>query len=453
MTNRIFAIALALLSIQLTTGNVQAQAIELDFSHVEEADIDSIFADYLGDEPTAGCAAGVTHHGELIFAKGYGMANLDYGIPIAPDSRFMIASISKQFAAAALLMMEQEGLLDLDESLHTYIPELPDYEPKITARQIIHHTSGMRDLFSLLHLKDVGLDNTTSPEAALELIAGQSGLNFEPNTDYNYSNSGYFVMSVLVENLTGMTLDEYTQKHFFKPIGMDHTHFHDSTERIVPNRAESYRPTANGEGRFYRDNISRVGARGLFTTIEDFAKWDANFIENRSNLENFTEKMTRVGVYNNGNEMNYAAGLRLSTYRTLDTVGHGGNYMGFRSNYVRFPDYETGFIVFCNRSNINPASHTRDLSDLFLREVFEEIFEEYTGTFENRNFRTGFRIELEDGELIMRRGLREEQELTWRDDDQFSAGSYEVHFTREGGEISGFKMKTGRTGFITFEKQ
>lgn len=191
------------------SGNIQPSG--LDFSHVTEADLDSVFSSF--DHPdTPGCAVGVVSDGNLIFSKGYGTANLDYGIPIRPDSRFMIASISKQFAAAALMMLSQEGLLDLDADLRTYIPALPVFERPITARQIIHHTSGLRDIFDLLFLADIGLDNTTTSEDALLMLSRQQRLNFEPGSGFLYSNSGYFLMSVLVKNLSGMSLREYSDR-------------------------------------------------------------------------------------------------------------------------------------------------------------------------------------------------------------------------------------------------
>ncbi|WP_069131684.1 serine hydrolase domain-containing protein [Rhodohalobacter halophilus] len=451
MINSLLKVLLATLLFTSLSVNLNAQSVPIDFSRVDTAEVDSIFSDYTIDTP--GCALGVTHQGSLIYSKGYGMANMDYGIPIQPDSKFMIASISKQFAAAALLMMEQEGLLDLDENLQTYIPELPDYEIPITSRQMIHHTSGMRDLFSLLALNDVGLDNTTTPEATFELLTRISRLNTEPNTKYNYSNSTYFLMSVLVENLTGKTLREYTKEHFFDPIGMDDTHFHDDTGMIVKNRAESYRPTGNGVGRFYRDNLDRVGARGLFTTIEDFAKWDANFLENRSNLENFREKMLSVGVFNDGTEMDYAAGIRLSEYRKIDTFGHGGNYMGFRTNYMHFPDYELGIIVFCNRSNISPAAHSREVADVYLRDAYSEIFNEYVGEYHNDSFRTSFDVISEDGKLYLLRGLRQKEELSWSRNDEFRAGGFSVKFIRNGNGIESMKLSSGRTANITFERK
>lgn len=222
---------------------------------------------------------------------------------------------------------------------------------------------------------------------------------------------------------------------------------------IVKNRAESYRPTDNGVGRFYRDNLDRVGARGLFTTIEDFAKWDANFLENKSNLENFREKMLKVGVFKDGTEMDYAAGIRLSEYRKLDTFGHGGNYMGFRSGYMHFPDYELGVIVFCNRSNISPADHVREVSDLYLKEVFEEKFSEYTGSYQNNGFRTEYDIVIEDGMLFLTRGLREKAELSWSENDEFRVDGLTVTFVRSGDEIEAMKLKSSRTANVTFERK
>jgi CubicO group peptidase (beta-lactamase class C family) len=421
------------------------------YSHVDLEEIDAIFERY--DETSGGCVAGVVDHGELIFSGGYGMANLDYGISLQPDSRLMIASISKQFAAAALLMMEQEGLLDLDEDLRTYIPEVPEFDEPITARQIIHHTSGLRDLFDLLHLKDIGLDPTITTEDALELTRNQQRLNFRPNTRHIYNNTGYVLMSVLTENLTGMTLREYTHKHFFEPIGMESTHFHDNIGMIVPNRAESYRPTSNGPGRFYRDNIDRVGARGLFTTVEDFAKWDANFIENKSNLENFRERMTEKGVFNNGNEHDYAMGLRINRYRTLDTVGHGGSYMGFRSNYMRFPEYELGFIVFCNVSNINPATYARQLADLYLKNEFEDIFTGYAGIYRNEGFERSYELKLTEGDIYLHQTRRDSTRMIWRDDDEFSAGGWDIEFLRNrNNTINGFTVESSRTGKVTFSR-
>ncbi|MEX1136788.1 MAG: serine hydrolase domain-containing protein [Balneolales bacterium] len=426
-------------------------ALQAPYSHVKTADVDNIFSSFGPNTP--GCAVGVISDGDLIFAKGYGAANLDHGIPIRPQSRFMVASISKQFSAAALLMLEQEGDLDLDEDLRKYIPGLPVYDHAITARQVMHHTSGLRDMFSLLALGDIGLDNTTTVDQATAMISRQQGLNFRPGSRYLYSNSGYFLISVLVENISGMSLREYTDKHFFKPIGMTSTHFHDDTGMIVPDRVISYRPTNNGPGQFYRTNADKVGARGLFTTIEDMALWDYNFIDNKTNLENFTKRMTELGVTIYGSTFNYASGLRINRYKSLKTVGHDGNYMGFRSSYKRFLKQRLSVVTLCNMSNINPADYARQVADLYLQKVFNDQFNIYAGNYRNGPSGTRQVIVLENGNLYLKEGLNDKKRLTWQGDDQFRTGQWNVRFRRnDQNEINHLLIKTPGTGDITFKK-
>jgi len=461
MTKRVIfpcaAILCLLVSQPLLTAANGSNPDRPDYSHVSETDLDSIFFAYNRPD-TPGCAVGIVCHGEQIFAKGYGIANLDYGIPIRPDSRFMIASISKQFAAAALMMMAQEGLLDLEEDLRTYIPELPVFEKPINARQIIHHTSGLRDIYDLLALADIGLDNTTTNEDALVMLGRQQRLNFDPGSDFLYSNSGYFLMSVLAKNVTGMSLREYTHKHFFKPIGMLSTHWHDDTSMIVPNRVISYRPTSRGPGQFYRGNMERVGARGLFTTIEDFIRWDANFIENRSHLENFTEVMSRPGFTTRRDSINYGTGLRHGVYRDLVTLGHGGSYMGFRTNYLRFPEFELAIIVFCNQSNISPAAYSRQVADLYLRKIFAERFAEFAGTYRSESLGVSFSVILEDGDLYLKRADGDPQDdqrrLVWSAGDRFRVDRWTIRFERDDDDrIRHFTLEAPRTGAITFHKK
>ena len=442
---------------QATDSNPHRPDYSTDYSHVSETDMDSIF--FAFDRPdTPGCAVGVVCNGEPIFTKGYGIANLDYGIPIRPVSRFMIASISKQFAAAALMMMAQEGLLDLEEDLRTYIPELPEFEKPINARQIIHHTSGLRDIYSLLSLADIGLDNTTTNEDALVMLSRQQGLNFEPGSEFLYSNSGYFLMSILAKNVTGMSLREYTHEHFFEPIGMTATHWHDDTEMIVPDRVISYRPTSRGPGQFYRGNMERVGARGLFTTIDDFVLWDANFIENRSHLDKFTEIMSRPGFTTRRDSINYGTGLRHGVYRDLVTIGHGGSYMGFRSNYMHFRDLNLAIIIFCNQSDISPAAYSRQVADLYLRHVFAEMFEEFAGEYTSESLGVTFSVILEDGDLYLKRRNGDSQDgqrrLVWSAEDRFRVDRWDIRFERDSDErIHKFTLEAPRTGAITFRRE
>ncbi|MDI6401924.1 serine hydrolase domain-containing protein [Balneolaceae bacterium ANBcel3] len=420
-----------------------------ELPHVTPADVDRIFSLYsLPGSP--GCAVGVMFREHLIFANGYGMANLDYDLPIRPDSRFLIASVSKQFAAAALLMLEQEGKIDLDADIRKYIPELPRYQPAITPRQLIHHTSGLRDLYNLLNLADIGLDNTTTTDDAIELLSRQRQLNFPAGSAHIYSNSGYLLISVLIERITGMTLDAYSQKHLFEPSGMKHTHWHDDTGRIVPNRVISYRPMPFGSGRFYRDNMDRVGARGLFTTLFDFHLWHSNFIHNKTHLNDFNRKMTEPGRLP-GRTLAYASGLRTGRYKTLHTVGHSGSYMGFVSDYIHIPSQQFAVAVFCNQSNFTPAALSRKVADLYLAPVFDDIFKPYEGVYTHTASGTQYQILTKQGDLFLVHDETElKKRLRWHQNDQFESDAWSLRFYRHSGAVNRFTIQSDQAGVLTF---
>lgn len=433
-------------------GSYQISASPPSHVTLDTTKIDSVFVDY-DKQDSPGCALGIIYEGELIYANGYGMASLDYGIPHCKDTRFMIASISKQFAAAALILLEERGELDLDEDLRTYIPELPEFESPITARQLIHHTSGLRDFFNLLYIDGRGLNPKLDDEALMRMIQNQRHLNFEPGSRHIYSNTGYFLMSVLVKNITGQTLRDFTTENLFEPSGMKHTHFHDDAGEIVPNRSMSYFSSSGEYGEFYRGNLERVGARGLFTTIEDFAKWDRNFYDNQTPIPDFEQQMSERGTTNNNNRLDYATGLRTGDYKALETIGHGGNYMGFRSNYIRFPEYKTSVVAFCNLSSISPATYTRQVADIILAEVFEEKFAPYEGTYQNENFGTTYRLEVKDGDLEIDRRDAPTGRLIWEDEDEFSLNSWDFKFEKnDDGEYDRFYLKTDGVKKLTFKR-
>lgn len=418
------------------------------FSDPGHDQIDSLFSHY--DRPgSPGCAVCVVRDGEVIFSAGYGYANLDNNIPITPQSRFMIASVSKQFSAAALLMLEQEGRLDLDEDIRPLIPGMEQFPEALTARQLIHHTSGLRDIYDLLLLADIGLDNRTDASEALDLITRQRSLNFPPGDEYLYSNSGYFLISLLVENRSGLSLRDYTDRYLFGPSGMESTHFHDDIGMIVPNRVTSYRQTSSGPGRFYRDNMDRVGARGLFTTVEDLARWDANFVGNRTPLERFGERMTEPARLNDGSGIDYATGLRLGRYKGLGTAGHGGSYMGFRTSYLRFPEEQIAFIVFCNLSTINPGGYAEKLADLYLKETFERRLAPYTGRFYSEALDSRIGVELRDGGLYLIRPDGSGEELRWEDDERLRGNSWRLRY-RDGADV--VEVSLPRAGPVTFRR-
>ncbi len=338
------------------------------------ARIDSVFAGYA--QPTSpGCAVGVARDGSLLFAKGYGASDLQHGVPITPGSVFHVASVSKQFAAFSILLLEREGKLRLDDDIRTHVPEVPDFGERITIRHLIHHTSGLRDQWSLLSLGGWRGDDPKSEADILWLVGRQQALNFAPGAEHLYSNTGYTLLGTLVHRVTGQTLRQFTTERIFTPLGMTHTHFHDDHTMLVPGRTSAYVPQGGGRGGAaggapaYAISIpvfDNAGATSLFTTVEDLAKWDRNFLTPTVGDAQLIAAMHTRGRLNSGDSIPYAFALTHGQFRGLRTVGHGGADAGYRADYLRFPDQRMAFAVLCNVGTANPGQLARDVAAIVL---------------------------------------------------------------------------------------
>jgi CubicO group peptidase (beta-lactamase class C family) len=337
-----------------------------------EAQVDEIFAAW--DNPdSAGCAVSAMRDGAIVYKRGYGMANLEYGVPITPSSVFHVASVSKQFTAFALMLLASQGKLSLDDDVRKFVPEVPAFGPTITVRHLIHHTSGLRDQWDLLNMAGWRWQaDVVKQEDVLYLTSRQKALNFEPGAEYLYSNTGYTLMAVIVERLSGQTLREFAEENIFEPLGMEDTHFHDDHEMIVRNRAYAYAPASHGGLKISIPDFDVVGATSLFTTVEDLARWDRNFYTGHVGGQALIRQMHERGVLNDGDTIAYAFALSHGTYRGLATVGHGGADAGYRSNFVRFPDQRFTVDVLCNFPSSNPGGKARRVADVYLAGDFTE---------------------------------------------------------------------------------
>lgn len=316
--------------------------------------VDAIFAAY--DQPgSPGCALGVIRDGAFVYQKGYGYANLDYGIPLTSRSVFDIGSTSKQFVGMAAALLEEDGKIRLDDDIRKYFPEMPAYEKPVTVRMMLHHTSGLRDYLTLFRLAKYGEDDFYLDDDVVKMIARQKAANFAPGSDWLYSNSGFFLISQLVKRVTGQSLREYAARRMLEPLGMKNTHFHDDHTMIVPQRATGYDPAPHGF-RINMSTLDMVGDGGIYTTVEDLAKWDANFYSKRVNAR-AVEAIQTPGPAMPGGR--YGLGLMLGELRGLRTVRHGGSWAGFRAELLRFPDQKLSVICLCNRGDANPS----DLAD------------------------------------------------------------------------------------------
>jgi CubicO group peptidase (beta-lactamase class C family) len=441
---------------------------------------DAIFAPW--DEPgSPGCALGVVEDGEFIYERGYGFANLDWDIPSATDTVFYVGSVSKQFTAAVIALLAEEGAVDLDENIREYFPEIPKYVRPITVRHLVHHTSGLRDIYTLMSLAGIRLEDVFTDEQAIELIAAQRETNFEPGSEYLYSNSGYFLLAQLVERVSGKTLREFAEERIFVPLGMKDTHFHDRPSHIVGRRAISYQDSdLDGHQEFqvsYLGNFDKVGAGGLYTTVRDLLLWDHNFYSGDVGGQPFLDLIHTRGALNDGSQLTYAFGLTVDEYRGLKTVSHGGSMMGFKAAYLQFPEQRFSVIATCNLGSINPMPLAQQVADVYLGDQLARAVPSSTtmrrsnsstasepfandeivglaGTFYSDELDVSYELAVENGQLWLRLRNTPPRLLRKLEDGQARAGTWNLAFEHDAAEIaSAFTINAGRVTNIRFKRR
>ena len=327
--------------------------------------VDTIFAKW--DRPDSpGCALGVYRGGQIVYKRGYGMEDLNEDV-LTPATVFHVASMSKQFTAASVVLLAQQGKLSLDDDVRKYIPELPDFGQKITIRNLVYHTSGLRDQWALLGLagwrysKDLITD-----EDVMSLMTRQKELNFKPGERHLYCNTGYTLMGLIVKRVSGMSLREFTTKNIFEPLGMMHTHFRDDHAEVIKHDAVGYEQETGKPFEISITNFDTVGATSLHTTVEDLQRWDENFYQPKVGGTAFVQQMLEQGKLNNGEQLDYAFGLVIGKYKGLPTVDHGGADAGYRSDMTRFPEQHFSVAVLCNSAESDPSALARQVAGIVL---------------------------------------------------------------------------------------
>ena len=335
--------------------------------------VDSLFSLWAKSN-SPGAAVGIFKNGELIYTQGYGMGNLEYDIPIKPNSIFHIASISKQFTDFAILLLEEEGKLSLDDDIRKHMPEIHDFGQTITIRHLMHHTSGFRDQWQLLAIAGWRLDDVITKDHIMKMILGQRELNFKPGSQYSYSNAGYSILARIVEKVSGQDFSEFAKERIFEPLNMDDTHVHDDHEHIVPRRTYSYFPTDNG----FKNGVlsyANDGATSMFTTVEDMGKWIDNMLHPDLGKA-FVARMREKGRLNNGIQIDYGLGQSVGEYKGLAFAGHGGADAGFRSSVRWYPDHDFGIVVLSNLASFNPAEKVNEITDIFMKDELTDANKE-----------------------------------------------------------------------------
>jgi CubicO group peptidase (beta-lactamase class C family) len=453
------------------------------------AAVDEVFTD-LAKLGSPGCALGVYRDGKIIYARGYGLANLEENIPITPASVFDIGSTSKQFTAASILLLEKQGKLSVNDDVRKYVPELPDYGQKITILHLLNHTSGLRDYLTLMELAGINTDSVTTDEDALALIIRQKALNFVPGSDWLYSNTGFFLLSVIVKRVSGRTLREFAAENIFSPLGMTHTQYRDDHTSVVPGRAMAYDPKEHADG--YVLSVSyfeQTGDGAVHTSVEDLQKWDENFYSAQIGGKEFLAEIQEQGKLNSGKVLDYAKGLFIEDYRGLHTVSHGGAWGGYRAELLRFPEQHFSVACLCNLGTADPSKRAHEVADIYLVSLLkpkqekkkegeesrkkkdsikltEEQIQAYTGDYWSEELGVAYRLGVADWKLKVLKvtdaagfprlngssqdGLR----ATGMDEFEAVGAPATIHFKRDDrGAVKRFILDAGRTKGMIFVRR
>lgn len=334
------------------------------FGADEESRTDLVFTAF--SKPGApGCAAGVVREGKVLYAKGHGLANLEHSIALTPKSTFYLASVSKQFMAFAVLLAEQQGKLSIDDPVGKYVEGLPAHTAAVTLRQLLHHTGGVRDYLMLSSLAGFSTDHVWTERAALRAIARQKALNFAPGSEHLYSNSGYVLLSLAVQNAIGGKLDGWMRENVWTPLGMTVSRWQHDHSDPVPGRASGYLASLGSAGwKTGNSMLDTIGDGGMYASLEDLLKWAANFDDGKLGAA-LLERMSQPVA--NG----YGMGLARSKYRGLETVAHGGALAGYRTMVFRVPSRKFTVVCLCNNGSANPTALSQRVADIWLEGAFE----------------------------------------------------------------------------------
>jgi CubicO group peptidase (beta-lactamase class C family) len=453
------------------------------YSQTVESEIDALFSRY--NSQTPGVSVAVVKDGKIIFKKGYGMANLEYDIPITTKTGFNIASVSKQFTAFAVYLLEKQGKISLEDDVRKYIPEVPNFGKPIKIRHLIAHTSGLRDQWALLNLAGWRMDDVITTEHILNIIGKQKELNFEPGSQYSYCNSGFTLAAEIVARVSGKTFAEFTKENIFNPLGMNDSQFYDNAEKIIKNQTYSYEIVS---GVYQKRNLNNftAGPSNLITTVEDLSKWTLNFekpvVGDAAMIEKFNQPSLlnngkRAVAYVDGDDIGYhAKGQNVRIYRGANVLSHGGHTAGFRITFWRFPDQRFALILLSNDEHFELLNKAEAIADYYLKDVLKEKkvveateitkptekftnnLKDFEGEFYSEELTTSYFLKAEDGKLIMSHTRLSDVKLTEIGKDKFSGSgdtifSFEMEFLRnKKGEFIGLEISNFGAKNVKFTK-
>ena len=435
--------------------------------------IDGLLAEW--DRPSSpGASVAVAQEGEVVYAKGFGSANVEYGVDIAPSTVFDIASVSKQFGAYAIAILEDEGRLDLDDDCRDRLPDMPDFGPTITLRHLLHHTGGIRDWVQAMVMAGVRMDDTILFEDILRFARRQRDLNFAPGAEHLYSNTGYNLLAETVARVSGMSFREFTHERIFAPLGMTSTHFHDDHREVIPGRAASYEPDADGALLNATDNLTALGSSSLHSAA-DLARWAINLDTRAVGPVAALARLNERGAAMPGGDSTYGFGQVTDEYRGRPILHHSGSWRGFRSHLLRFPEDRFAVVVLSNVSTFHAGPMARRIADVCLADQLgpppaarearvgepdalvappsAAALGAYAGRYYSVELDTTYTVAVRDDGVHASHARHRDMPLVWVGDDAFTGDPAffgRAQFTRDGGEADGFLLSVARVRNVRF---
>ncbi|HEU4769917.1 MAG TPA: serine hydrolase domain-containing protein [Pyrinomonadaceae bacterium] len=405
MTRSNFLLVLTVIALLSITAWAQVPDKEKVVAGAERA-FEKVTKAYVA--PAPGCAAAVSLNGNVVFEKAFGLADMEHNVPNTAQTIFESGSVAKQFTAATLVLLQQDGKLSLDDPVRKYIPELPDYGAPLTIRHLLNHTSGLRDWGTVLSLTGVGRgERIISQDLALDVITHQRALDFKPGAEYSYSNSGYNLAAIIVERVSKQKFPAFVEERLFKPLGMKSSSWRDDYQRIVPGRAQAYSRPNNGQWRLNMPFMNVYGNGGMLTTVGDWMKWNA-MLDSQSLGAPLVTALETQGVLNDGRKIAYALGLTVSKYKGLKDVSHGGATAGYQTFLARYPDTKVSVGVMCNGTDPSASGIAANITDEIFgpfpeasktepAKVSEEELKKFAGIWRNEKTHAPARFVLENG--------------------------------------------------------
>lgn len=426
-----------------------------------------------------GVSLAALHQGEVVFADGYGLASVEQGTPITPETIFHVASVSKQFTAFALCLLQADGLLSLDDDVRRHLPEVPDFGAPITLRHLLNHTSGLRDQWESLVIAGWRMDDVITTEHVMTFVRHQRELNFPTGSAYLYCNTGYTLAGQVVARVSGRSFPEFCRERIFEPLGMSRTHFHDDHERVVVDRADCYRRRQEGVERAVL-SYANAGATSLFTTPRDLLRWLANLEDGGVGGPEVATWMRERYVLTDGTEGRYALGLIHGEHHGRPTLSHSGGDAGFRSFVVWYPGEQLGVAVTANVPDVPVSNLAHRVAGLVLGLDDEgqpaqgggsrpsapstpeppapRDLDDFAGRYWSEELGTFYDVEREGDELVATH--RRHGRITLRPADGVDAFRGSAWFLRrlefgrdEEGRVDGFRVQGSRVRHLAFERR